>query len=66
MNTAEAAAALGKTPWWIRRQCVSGELQASYYGGSWNITEDAIAAYLAAHSNAAPSVAPRRRRRRSA
>ena len=66
MNTAQAAAALGKTAWWIRRQCKSGELRASYYGGSWDIDPEAITAFKDAHSNAPRTVAARRRPRRAA
>jgi len=66
MNTDQAAAELGKSSWWVRRQCASGALRASYYGGSWNITPDAIAAYIAAHTNTPHPVAARHRRRRTA
>jgi len=65
MNTSQAAIALGKTAWWIRRQCASGELRASYYGGSWNVDEMAIDEYLEAHSNAPRTVAARRSPRRA-
>ena len=65
MNTSQAAAILGKTPWWIRRQCKAGELRASYYGGSWDIDPEAITAFKDAHSNAPRTVAARRRPRRA-
>jgi len=65
MNTAEAGALLGKTPWWIRRQCAKGELRASYFGGSWLIPPEAIDEYVEAHSNAPRTVAARRRPRRA-
>ena len=65
MNTTQAATVLGKTAWWIRRQCAKGELQASYYGGSWNVSPEAITAYLDAHSNTPRTVAARRRPRRA-
>ena len=65
MNTAEAGKVLGKSPWWIRRQCAAGELRASYYGSSWNIDPDAIDAYLDAHSKTPRTVAARRRPRRA-
>jgi hypothetical protein len=63
MNTRDAGIALGKTPYWVRQQCASGELRASFFGGSWMISEDAVAAYIEAHANA-PQLAVRRRRRR--
>lgn len=66
MNTKDAGAALGKSPWWVRRQCVSGEIRASFYGGTWNITQAAIEAYLDAHSNVPQAVPSRQRRRRTA
>jgi hypothetical protein len=65
MNTAEAGKVLGKSPWWIRRQCAAGELRASYYGSSWNIDPEAITAFKDAHSNAPRTVAARRRPRRA-
>ena len=65
MNTSDAAAALGKTAWWIRRQCKAGELRASYFGGSWLIPPEAIDEFLEAHSNAPRTVAARRRPRRA-
>jgi len=65
MNTAEAGKVLGKSPWWIRRQCVLGELRASRYGGSWNVSNAAIDEYLDAHSNAPQTVGSRQRRRRA-
>ena len=49
MTTTEAASRLGKTPRWIRQQCKTGELRASFYGGSYNISDDAIDAYIHAH-----------------
>ena len=66
MNTSQAAIALGKTAWWIRRQCKAGELRASYFGGSWLIAPEAIDEYVDAHSNAPRTVAARRRPRRTA
>ena len=65
MNTADAAAALGKKARWVRIQCAAGELRASFYGGSWDIDADAIAAFKDAHSNAPRTVAARRRPRRA-
>jgi excisionase family DNA binding protein len=65
VNTSDAAAALGKTAWWIRRQCKAGELRASYFGGSWLIPPEAIDEFLEAHSNAPRTVAARRRPRRA-
>jgi hypothetical protein len=65
VNTAEAGKVLGKTAWWIRRQCASGELRASYYGSSWNVDPEAIDEYVDAHSNAPRTVAARRRPRRA-
>ena len=65
MNTSQAGALLGKTAWWVRRQCASGELRASFYGGSWNLAPEAIDEYLDAHSNAPRVVAARRRPRRA-
>ena len=65
MNTTDAATILGKTAWWIRRQCKAGELRASYYGGSWNVDPEAIDEYVNAHSNAPRTVAARRRPRRA-
>ena len=65
MNTAEAAIALGKKPRWVRIQCATGELRASFYGGSWNLTPEDISAYKDAHSNAPRTVAARRRPRRA-
>lgn len=65
MNTTDAATALGMTPWWVRRQCAAGELQASYYGGKWSISEVAIELYVNAHSNTPRTVAARRRPRRA-
>ena len=64
MTTSQAAVALSKSAWWVRRQCASGELRASYFGGSWSITPEDIAAYVDAHSNAPRTVAARRRPRR--
>jgi hypothetical protein len=66
MNTADAAAALGKKARWVRIQCKAGELRASYFGGSWDIEAEDIAAYRNAHSNAPRTVAARRRPRRTA
>ena len=66
MNTADAAAALGKKARWVRIQCAAGELRASFYGGSWNVAPEAIAEYVDAHSNAPRTVAARRRPRRAA
>ena len=66
MNTKEAGAVLGMSPWWVRRQCAAGALRASYYGGNWAISDEAITAYLDAHSNAPRPVATRQRRRRIA
>ena len=65
MNTTDAATALGKKARWVRIQCAVGELRASFYGGSWDIDTDAIAAYKDAHSNAPRAVAARRRPRRA-
>jgi hypothetical protein len=65
MNTTDAAEALGKKARWVRIQCAAGELRASFYGGSWNVAPEAIAAYLEAHSNAPRTVAARRRPRRT-
>ena len=65
MNTADAAAALGKKARWVRIQCAAGELRASFYGGSWNVAPEAIAEYVDAHSNAPRTVAARRRPRRA-
>ena len=66
MNTADAATALGKKARWVRIQCKAGELRASYFGGSWDIDPEDIAAFKDAHSNAPRTVAARRRPRRSA
>jgi len=65
VNTADAAAALGKKARWVRIQCAAGELRASFYGGSWNVAPEAIAEYVDAHSNAPRTVAARRRPRRA-
>jgi len=66
MNTSDAATALGKKARWVRIQCKAGELRASYFGGSWLIDPEDIAAYVEAHSNAPRTVTARRRPRRSA
>ena len=65
MNTAQAAILLSKTAYWVRRQCAAGELRASYYGGSWDIDPEAIAAYKDARANVPRPVAARRRPRRA-
>jgi hypothetical protein len=65
VNTSQAALALGKTPWWVRKQCHKKELRASYYGGSWLITPEAITEYVEAHSNVPRPKAARRRPRRA-
>ena len=65
MNTTQAATALGKKARWVRIQCKAGELRASYFGGSWDIDPEDIAAYVDAHSNAPRTVAARRRPRRA-
>jgi len=65
MNTKEAGLVLGKSSWWIRRQCASGELRASFYGGSWNLAPEDISAYRESHSNTPRTVAARRRPRRA-
>jgi len=65
LNTADAAAALGKKARWVRIQCKAGELRASYFGGSWLIAPEDIAAYVDAHSNAPRTVTTRRRPRRA-
>jgi excisionase family DNA binding protein len=66
MTTAQAAALLGKTTWWVRRQCAQGELRAAYYGKTWNISQQSIDEYIAAHSNKKQPVSTRHRRRRAA
>ena len=52
LNTKDAGIALDKSPYWIRQQCASGNLRASFYGGNWILSEEAITAYIAAHANA--------------
>ena len=64
MNTAEAGVILGKTPWWVRRQCASGELRASFYGGTWNISQEAVDQYIEAHMNSRKATPIRYRRRK--
>lgn len=64
MNTADAARELGMSEWWVRRECNAGRIRASYYGGHWNLTHEAITEYIDQHTNTQPLVVRLRRRPR--
>lgn len=66
MNTQEAAALLGKSAWFVRKELRAGAIRGAFYGGTWNISEAAIADYINAHMNTPQPAAPGRRRNRRA
>jgi excisionase family DNA binding protein len=64
MSTAQAAQILGKSTWWVQRQCAKGAIKSSFYGGSYNISEETVTAFIEANLVAAKPSASRRRPRR--
>ena len=66
MTAAEAAPLLNRSPRWVREQCQTGALEATFYGGAYDITEDAIARYKAKHAVKPKLPRGRRRPRRDA
>lgn len=63
LTTTQAAERLHITPATVRRMVRRGDLEASYIGRQWLITEDALADLLATRSNRERRPARRRRRR---
>lgn len=64
MTAAEAAVLLNRSPRWVREQCQSGALEATFYGGAYDITDDAIKRYKAEHAVRPAQPKGRRRPRR--
>jgi hypothetical protein len=62
----EAAVLLNRSPRWVREQCRDGHLEATFYGGAYDITPDAIERYKAKHAVRPAPPKGRRRPRRAA
>jgi hypothetical protein len=66
MNTSEAAGALDKSVRWVREACASGQLEASLFGGTYSITDEALARFRASRIVKPAQPKGRRRPRRAA
>jgi hypothetical protein len=66
LTPSDVAEQWGKQPRFVREQCQTGQLVASFFGGRWHITQDAVDAYVAAHTRKAAPKSGRRRPRRAA
>lgn len=58
LSTAQVAAQLGVTPWWVRRLIRDGELRAVNYGGPatgarWRVDPQDLTAFIRSRQNRA-------------
>ncbi|MGZ4516404.1 MAG: helix-turn-helix domain-containing protein [Mycobacteriaceae bacterium] len=64
LTAAEVAEKLRKTPWYVRRLCRTGQLEAATIGREWRITPTAVEAFVAANVHKPAQPKGRRRPRR--
>jgi excisionase family DNA binding protein len=66
LTAADVAESWGKSRRFVYEQLNSGALEGSYFGGQWHITQEAVDAYVKAHTRKAPAAPKGRRRPRRA